>query len=58
MAYGLYRKGKGGSLRKISGNPRTYVPQKNLIVWGKSKKEVKSWIKKYGTKTQKDKHLK
>jgi len=55
--YGLYRKGKGGSLKKIYGNPRNNTNQKNLIVWDRTKKGVKTWIKDWGTKTQKDKYL-
>jgi len=57
LPYGLYRKGKGGSLKKISGNPRNKSNQKNLIVWDPTKKGVKSWIRKWGTGTQKKKHL-
>ena len=57
MPYALYRKGKGGTLRKVSGNPRSIKNQKNLIVWDYTKKGVKSWVKKWGTKTQKRKHL-
>ena len=57
MAYGLYRKGKGGVIKKIRGNPRSPSNQKNLIVWAGRKGDVKSWIRQWGTKTQKEKHL-
>jgi len=57
MTYGLYKKGKGGTIKKIRGNPRNQTNQKNMIVWNDSKKQVKSWIRKWGTKTQKIKHL-
>jgi len=57
MAYGLYRKGKGGTIKKIRGNPRSPSNQKYMIVWDSTKKGVKSWIKEYGNKTQKRKHL-
>jgi hypothetical protein len=57
MPYGLYRIGKGGTIRKITGNPRSKRNQKYLIVWDNRKKDIKSWIKKWGTKTQKQKHL-
>lgn len=57
MAYALFRKGKGGQIRKIK--PRKGKPRlKNLIVWDYTKKGVKSWIKKWGNKSQKEKHLK
>ncbi len=57
MAFGLYRKGKGGSLRKIQGNPRSKGNQKNIIVWEPTKKGVKGWIRSYGTHSQKKRHL-
>lgn len=57
MPYGLYRKGKGGTIRKVKGNPRSPTNQRNLIVWDKTKKGVKTWIKEYGKKTHKEKHL-
>ena len=56
--YGLYKKGTGGNIRKIKGNPRSPKNLRDVIVWDNSKKGVKSWIKTYGTKTQKTKHLK
>jgi hypothetical protein len=58
MAYGLYRTGKGGKLRKIRGNPRSPTNQRNMIVWNSRKKGIKTWIRKWGTKTQKEKHIK
>ena len=57
MAYGLYRKGKGGTLRKLTGDPRGARNQKNIIVWDVTKKGVLDWIRKWGTQTQKMKHL-
>lgn len=57
MAYGLFRKGRGGQIRKIKsrkGKPKL----KNLVVWDNTKKGILSWIKKWGTKSQKEKHLK
>ena len=57
MPYGLYRKGKGGTLRKLKGDPRGARNQKNLIVWDTTKKGVFKWIRKWGTDTQKIKHL-
>jgi len=60
MAYGLFREGRGGTIRKIKsriGKPRTKRTKK-LIVWHPQKKEILKWIKKWGTKSQKRKHLK
>lgn len=57
MSYGLFRKGKGGQIRKIKsrrGKPKL----KNMVVWATTKKQVLTWIKKWGTKSQKEKHLK
>lgn len=50
MAYGLYRQ---EVIKKIKGNPRSVENQKGLIMWADSKNEVLDWIKKWGTKKQK-----
>lgn len=57
MAYALYRGKNGGSIRAISGNPRNRSNQRGLVVWAPKKTEVKSWIRRWGTNTQKSKHL-
>lgn len=57
MPYALYRGGKGGTIRKITGDPRGAKNQRNLIVWDPTKKGVLKWIKEWGTNTQKIKHL-
>ena len=56
MAYGFYKKGK--KVIKITGNPRSKTNQKNLVVWAPTKKGLKEWAKKWGTKKQKEKILK
>jgi len=55
MAYGIYRNGK--KIRKIIGNPRANNNQRGLVVWTDTKAGVKSWVRKWGTKKQKDKYL-
>lgn len=55
--YGLFKSGRGGVLKQIKGNPRRPVMVKKVFVWGTSKSKVKSWIREWGTNTQKRKHL-
>jgi hypothetical protein len=55
MTYGLYK--HSNKIRKIRGNPRSLSNQKGLIVWTQTKKGVQSWIKEWGTKSQKEKYL-
>lgn len=57
MVYALYRKGSGGTIRHINGNPRSPANQRKMVVWTTSKKGVKSWIREFGTTAQKQKHL-
>ena len=55
--YGLFRAGRGGVIRRINGNPRRPAITRKIVVWSPSKVRLKSWIREYGTKTQKNKHL-
>jgi hypothetical protein len=55
MAYALYKNGR--KIRKIKGNPRAASNQEDLVVWAPTKSGVKSWVKKWGTKKQKERFL-
>jgi len=55
MAYAIYKNGR--KISKVKGNPRTQSNQKGLIVWDSTLAGVKSWVKRWGTKKQKDKYL-
>lgn len=55
MAYAIYRNGQ--KIRKIEGNPRAPSNQKGLVVWAPTQAGVKSWVRKWGTKKQKEKYL-
>jgi len=39
MPYALYRKGKGGTLRKVTGNPRS-IKIKKILLYGIIQKKV------------------
>tara|TARA_Y100000296_G_C4972854_1_gene156787 strand:+ start:246 stop:548 length:303 start_codon:yes stop_codon:yes gene_type:complete len=50
MVYALYKKAR--KIRKVVGNPRSPSNQKEIIVWAEREGDVKSWIRKWGTKKQ------
>lgn len=52
MAYAVYRGGR--KIRKVVGNPRSPTNQKGLVVWAPTHRGVKDWVKKWGTKKQKE----
>ena len=55
MTYAIYRGGK--RIRKIRGNPRSPSNQRGLVVWDRTRKGVKQWVREWGTKKQKQKYL-
>jgi len=55
MSYGIYK--NGIKIKKIEGNPRSPSNQKGMVVWSSTKKGVKTWVKRWGTKKQKEKFL-
>jgi len=55
MAYAI-RRGRN-SIVKISGDPRSPSNLKGVIVWDETKSGVKRWVKRYGSKSQKENFL-
>ena len=53
-AYGFYKSGQKYKVLKIQGNPRAKYNQKGMLVWSTTKPQVISWVKKWGTKKQKE----
>ncbi len=56
MAYAIYRGGK--KIQRISGDPRADPRQRQRIVWDDTEAGVRSWIKEWGTKKQRETFLK
>ena len=52
MVYALYKKAR--KIRKVVGNPRSPSNQKGMIVWAGKEGDVKSWVRKWGTKKQRE----